>query len=450
MSRRVALSATLAGLLVAAAVGGTIAWRQHSEQAALDQQARAAADSFARTWSSGAFGAADPTRYAGQSADQVAKGFAISTAALGTAKAAVRVASVRREGDSGTAALDVTWTLARDVTWSYADPVRLTRQGDHWAVATSAHSLWHPQLRQGGAFVLKRDLGQRGEILDGQGRPLMANATVQDIAIDPVNADAASVTALERLVGVPKGSLVAKLESATKAGARGPIPVITYREADYAPLKARLSALKGIIAVTRTQPLASTRTFGQPLLGAVGPVTAEMVKKDPNRFHAGDFAGASGLQGQYDSLLAPTPGLTITAQGQPTTVLFQREAKDGKPLALSLEPTVQAAAEKALTTTGSVPSALVALDVSSGNVLAVANAPAFGMARALTGHYAPGSTLKVATTYSLLSKGLTPTQKVRCPKTAVINGLKIQNFEGESFGDVPFSTDFASSSTMST
>jgi len=75
----------------------------------------------------------------------------------------------------------------------------------------------------------------------------------------------------------------------------------------------------------------------------------------------------------------------------------------------------------------------------------VANSPASGMNRALTGHYAPGSTFKVVTTLSLLQDGLKPTDVVPCPPTATVEGRSFKNYEREQLGRVPFRTDFAKS-----
>src|SRR3546814_9350836 len=62
-------------------------------------------------------------------------------------------------------------------------------------------------------------------------------------------------------------------------------------------------------------PLAPTRTFAAPLLGTVGPVTAEIVKKSKGRLAPGDTAGLSGLQARYDEKLAGQPGIQVEAVG---------------------------------------------------------------------------------------------------------------------------------------
>jgi cell division protein FtsI/penicillin-binding protein 2 len=445
MNRRILLPSVLAGVLVVGLAAGGALWLQQHSSGQLDEKARASADAFAAAWS--AHRLDDPrVRYAGQSPAQVAASFKAVTGALGTAPVKVTATTVSRGGDTATATLHVRWTLAGGQAWVYDEPVTMKHSGDTWAVvANGRSSLWHPSVPAGSALVFKHSWGKRGDILDRNGQPLLAVGTVYDIQIDPARATPAAASTLEVLTNEPRGSLVAKLAAAKKAGAGAPIPVITYREADFRARLGQLDQLPGVVYPSRSQPLASSRTFGQPLLGSYGAVTAEMLSNGKGRYVLGDYAGLSGLQGQYDTVLGGTPGVTVTVRGRSGAPLFEVPAKDGSSVKLTLDPTVQAAAEKALAGSHAVPSAMVAVDVRTGDLLAVANSPELGFNRALRGHYQPGSTLKVATTYSLLSKGLTPQTQVPCAKETVVDGLKVQNYEGETFGQVPFSVDFAHS-----
>ncbi|HET8601498.1 MAG TPA: penicillin-binding transpeptidase domain-containing protein [Segeticoccus sp.] len=446
----VATAAGVAAVLVAGAVVGGVVWKQQRDAAqAADAAAQSAATSFAKAWSARSLTSA---RYADRSPKAVARDFASATAALGKAPVHVTVADVHRTGDTAAATLSVAWTLSGGTTWRYQDPVRLVKQQGGWAVDARQHSLWHPKLPRGGTFAVQQVAAKRGAILDGTGAALMADQTVHDIAIDPVRSTDQTVSALEQVVGFPAGSLVAKLHEAKKSGSKAPIPVITYRDSDFAPRKGRLSGIPGVVVTERQQPLAQTREFGQPLLGTVGPVTKEIVDHSNGRYQAGDYAGTSGLQAQYDAWLAGKPGLTITATGgssgskQGETVLFQRKPVNGKPLKLTLRTKVQEAAEKALADASTnSPSALVAVDVKTGALLAVANSPAFGADRALKGQFQPGSTLKVATAYSVLSHGLDPQKTVNCPAATTIDGLRITNYANEAFGPISFAMDFAHS-----
>ncbi len=194
----------------------------------------------------------------------------------------------------------------------------------------------------------------------------------------------------------------------------------------------------------RTQPLGPTRSFGQPLLGTVGEVTAEIVKDSDGRYAAGDRAGISGLQRQYDATLAGTPAYeVVSSTGK---VLLDATAVDGEDVHTTLDPDVQAAAEKALEGAGDTPAALVAVDVPTGGVLAAANSPSTGFDRALTGRYAPGSAFKIATTYAYLTGGVTTASaRVACPPTVVVDGKSFRNYEGETLGNPTFGDDFAHS-----
>ena len=272
----------------------------------------------------------------------------------------------------------------------------------------------------------------------------MPESTVYPVQIDPVRAVVATVSRLEQLVGDPAGSLVAKLQAAQASGSKAPIPVITYRESDFLRLRPQLDALKGVIYPKTTLPLAATRSFGQPLLGTVGEVTAEIVKASGGRYAAGDRAGLSGLQRQYDTTLAGTPAYTVVSSTG--AVLHDARPVDGDNVRTTLDPTVQAAAEDALQGAGPTPAALVAINVSTGGILAVANSPWNGFDRALTGRYPPGSAFKVATTYAYLTGGVTtPTSPVACPPSVVVDGKTFGNYQGETLTAPTFADDFAQS-----
>ena len=436
MRSRVAL-AVAALLVLAAGIGGALWWRQQGAEQ--DAAAEAAVAAYVTGWNAKDMGAV-PVADGGTRED-----FTAAVEDLGDAPVEVTAGEVTRDGGSATTELTVRWTLPGGVPWTYAVPARVVEDGDRWVVAApaSGRSLWHPDLAAGETFELERTAGTRGDLLDRDGEPLMPLGTVYAVQLDPVNATPASAAGLEAVVGAERGSLVDALAKATASGSKAPIPVITYREADYASRRARLEALPGVIAPTSEQPLARSRTFAQPLLGTFGEVTAEMVQESDGRYVAGDRAGRSGLQGQYDAELSGAAGLTVSTSGDRT--LFEKAPGDGADVRTTLSPRVQAAAEKALSDARlTAPAALVAVDVPSGQVLAAANSPTTGFDRALTGRYPPGSTFKVATAYAYLTRGITtPSAKVPCPATATVDGREFRNYAGESTTGTPtFFQDF--------
>ena len=170
------------------------------------------------------------------------------------------------------------------------------------------------------------------------------------------------------------------------------MPVITLRRSDYEPLKARLQPLPGTVFRDATRPLALTREFARALLGTAGPVTAEVVDQSGGRLTAGDIAGLSGIQRTFDEQLGGTAGVTVDqVQPDQRIRLFSVAPVAGEPVELTIDPDVQKAADAALTTArgGNGNASLVAIDVQSGDVVAVANTPANGANRALTGQLLP-------------------------------------------------------------
>ncbi|NMM24266.1 MAG: hypothetical protein HHJ11_12350 [Phycicoccus sp.] len=444
MSRRIIIASVVTGVIVVGAAAGGFAFARHNEQIRLDKDSRTAADRFAAGWSQ-----RDVLKmaYAGRTPDQVAASFKTTTAGLGSGPVKVTVTSFVRDGDRATGKLSVAWTVAEGSTWAYTMPISLQRNdAELWdVVARDGATMWAPNVGAKAKLVAARTWGKRGEVLGRDGSPIMAVGKVYDVAIDPARASADTVTALEKVVNEPDGYLVAKLNAAKTSGSKAPIPVVAYRETAFKAHEAQLFALIGVIYPPRIQPLAPSSTFARPLLGSYGAATAETIKNGKGRYVAGDYVGLSGLQGQYDATLGGTPGVRVTASDKPDVPLFEKAAVDGAPMTLTLDSKTQSAAEAALAGSGTVPSALVAVDVATGDLLAVANSPAVGMNRALLSSYAPGSTLKVATTYSLLTKGLLPSKPVLCPPTVVVDGLTMRNYEHETLGLVPFSVDFAHS-----
>ncbi|WP_346102565.1 penicillin-binding transpeptidase domain-containing protein [Nonomuraea maheshkhaliensis] len=90
------------------------------------------------------------------------------------------------------------------------------------------------------------------------------------------------------------------------------------------------------------------------------------------------------------------------------------------------------------------PVSLVALRASTGEILAVVNAPG-GFNRALLGKYPPGSTFKVVTASALVADGVEPDRRVSCPAEKNIGGFPFHNAGFEDFGTLSFQNAFAHS-----
>lgn len=432
----------LALILVALAGAAVLAFRFVAPGSS---GAEEAASAFAAAWSRG------DDRAAARAADDPERALADLTASrrgLDGASAQVRVREVtEEEDDRATATLRVDWRVPRIGPFGYDTRVALRRADDRWAIAWSGAAV-HPglgeELRLGTAF----DAPRRGPILDRAGRALMRDRPVVDVAVEvpKVEDPAATVRDYAALVDVD----AARLERAIRRpGEARFVPVVTLREADFRRVEDELTELPGVSLNRGTAPLAPTRGFGRALLGAVGPVTAEQLERLGERYVVGDDVGQFGLQAAFEERLAGAPSARVVTRyensGTEERTLLERGGRDGRPLRTTLDRDVQAAAEAAL---GAMDgrSALVAVQPSTGDVLAVANRPldeAFN--RAFEGLYPPGSTFKVVSTAALLRAGLDVSEVVDCPATRTVGGRSFRNFEGSAAGAVPFSVDFAES-----
>ncbi|MFI8093453.1 penicillin-binding transpeptidase domain-containing protein [Streptomyces sp. NPDC086080] len=119
--------------------------------------------------------------------------------------------------------------------------------------------------------------------------------------------------------------------------------------------------------------------------------------------------------------------------------------KGDKPVRTTLHAGWQSAAERALARAGGKNAALVALRIDDGEILAVANAPASGFNRAVSGTYAPGSTWKIVTSGALLLKGaVAPDDVVDCPRYQTV-GKRFQNVETSAHPGATFREAFTES-----
>jgi hypothetical protein len=186
-----------------------------------------------------------------------------------------------------------------------------------------------------------------------------------------------------------------------------------------------------------------------PLVGSVGDITAEDLKRLGAPYQGGDKAGRSGIERTFERRLAGDPTREIQlvdSDGAKVKVLRRFGGRPGASVRTSLDVRMQSAGESALQVGAhGHEAALVAVQPSTGAIKALVSLPNGGFPRATLGTYPPGSTFKVITTAGLLAKGERPGDKVTCPKEIKLGGVTIHNFEQEQLGTIPFSTAFAKS-----
>ncbi|MDN5796402.1 MAG: penicillin-binding protein [Intrasporangium sp.] len=379
---------------------------------------------------------------------------------MGDARPNITVTDVKQtEGsDKATATFVTQWDVSKAPNdWRYETQVPLTLVDGTWRVTWSP-SLVAPDLTREEVLALVTKWPKRADILAADGRPLMTEREVTVVGIDKTHvsgADAtkASAAKLAKVLGIDADSYADKV---AKAGPEAFVPALTLRTTDKTLTKniAAIDAVKGASRNPRMMVLGPTRTWAAPILGTVGEATAEQVEKSDGTLQAGDEVGQSGLQLRYDKQLRGAPGLAVQAltKGADGSTTDKRElyaelSTDGTPLRLTLDEQAQTGAEKALAKETKHPTALVAVRVSTGEIVAAAVGPGTkGASLALAGRAAPGSTFKLASSLALVRHGATADTKLPCTNTLTVDGRRFGNYSHypeNKLGDITLATALA-------
>ena len=377
------------------------------------------------------------------------------TSGMTPLKPTVSVASVEEiSDDEATATLSYVWDVsASDEDFSYDTSVDLRRDEEgSWQVSFAPTAV-HPQLASTDRLVREIAPVPRGEIHGADGQVLVTQRPVWRVGIDKswiTEAEfASSAAALAMFLELDPAAYTAQVLA---SGPQAFVEAITLRQdSTPAQFESEVAAIPGAAAIPGTLALAPTRTFARALLGSVGEATAELIEKSDGELSAGDQTGLSGLQQQYDSQLRGIDGVqirTVTAENVSSAPLFTSAGVAADPLQTTLDTRLQTLAESVLEDEPSA-SALVAIQPSTGNILAVANGPGSeGAQTALLGQYAPGSTYKLATTLAMLRSGATPDSVVSCPEELNADGRMFNNastYPARFLGDIPLRQAFAQS-----
>jgi cell division protein FtsI/penicillin-binding protein 2 len=430
-------AAALAALLVpVVAVAAFLVLRDDG-----DAKAKAAVGEFASAWSAG-----DDARAGALTGDPgAAAALKANRAGLDGAKVRVTPGALEVKDGRATGRLRVSWSVPAIGAFTYSAPVSAVKGEDGWHVRFSPRTI-HPRLTASTRLGTDATPNARADILDRDGRALVHPRAVVRVGLqrDKVTDVDASAGALASALDLDAKALAKQVRG---AGPKQFVEAQVLRKADYADVKAALADIPGLLTVDGTAPLAPTRAFGRALLGGVGPATAEQVEQSHGRIAPGAQTGQWGLEKVYDARLAGVPARRILIRdaktGEPVRTLRKLPGQAPRALRTTLSLPAQTAAEAALADTGQE-AALVALQPSTGDILAVANRPVDStFDRALAGAYAPGSTFKVISTAALLRRGLDPGEVVECPQTKVVDGKTFKNFEGEEAGAATFADDFA-------
>ncbi len=326
----------------------------------------------------------------------------------------------------------------------------ILRVGLLLVVALLGLRLWHLQVREGPYY---RDLSEnnrtrqvllepaRGLIYDRHGVLLANNVPSFSlyVTLEEVKDRELLIGQLSELLGLDPALIRKKLTA--KGGKLLPRKVkdrMTLRDAVL--IESHRLELPGVMVQVESQRNYPGGVIAAHLLGYVGEVSAEQLEKPEfSGLHQGSVVGQYGVEKSFDRHVRGQAGqkhVEVDAHGNEKQEVVVEQPQAGNDLYLTIDVRLQKVAEDLL---GLEYGAIVALDPTNGDILAMASRPGFDpnvLSRELTpkqwveivqdegrplnnrasqGQYPPGSTFKVPMAVAALeTKTMAPSSTVSC------------------------------------
>jgi penicillin-binding protein 2 len=328
--------------------------------------------------------------------------------------------------------------------------------------------VWGPSFRkqsENNRLRLRDITPFRGIIKDRNGEVLASNRPSFDLYVTPKDVDDSVmlVDKISELTGTEQHLVTDRLE----AGARRSYfrPVVLKRDIsrdEVALLEAHRFNLPGIMVEAKPVRYYLYGTLASHLLGYMGEISDRELKSGqyPDA-KPGDMIGKAGVESSWQETLAGTVGaesLEVDAVGRIIKVLSRRPPVAGKNLWLTIDRRLQSAAENAL---AGKKGAIVAMEPSTGRILAMASSPPFEpnifvegiqkasweelvgseefplQNRAISGQYPPGSVFKIVVALAALEEGIIdPREHVFCPGSYSLGGHEFRCWKKHGHGSV--------------
>ena len=238
--------------------------------------------------------------------------------------------------------------------------------------------------------VIKREVlaPPRGVIYDRAGRIYVAVSPVYDLKVVPNELVIRDTAVIEAYLGLSRAELRKRLAAARAYNPNKPSVLERQVSAEtFAALQEHLWSTKGIYAEVRNK-----RDYLYPVganfLGYISEVNKRDIERGKGYYDQGDIVGTSGLERQYEQQLRGRKGVKMTlvdvhgrevgpfAEGQLDTTALK-----GADIVVSIDAHLQQLGEALMANKlGSI----VAIEPSSGDILAFVSAPSYDPNR-LTG-----------------------------------------------------------------
>jgi penicillin-binding protein 2 len=261
--------------------------------------------------------------------------------------------------------------------------------------------LWTMQVLAGAAYAKDAEENRiqeihtqptRGRILDRAGRELVSNRPTLAVLVDPqVRDDEELLTRLSAALNMPAAEIKEKASSVKEEALAPRVVAIDVPLKTAAYLSEHQAEFPGISVETKAvRRYPQGRTAAQ-VLGYTGEISqSELDQSAFKTYELGDVVGKAGAEAAFESLLQGDRGVTrfeVDARGAKRRVVQKIEPVPGRDVQLTIDSRVQRDAESALARAMSDAhkanypharaGAAVAIDVKTGEVIALASLPTY-------------------------------------------------------------------------
>ena len=354
-----------------------------------------------------------------------------------------------------------------------------------------------PKYRDAALSIQSRDVvtpATRGLIVDSAGVPLALNRVGIAVTVDRTKIDlqpdkgVAVLQALAKLLKLDyadifqRTRLCGELPIGAKAGCWTgsrfqPIPITKEADPEIAlKIVERSDEYPGVSATPvsiRNYP-GNAGVNAAHMLGYIGPLTEDDLAGGNGRsYYRSESIGKAGLEIQYDEYLRGVPGIkTVIVDRKEAVTSTSQNSKPvgGDHLVTSIDARVQSSVESALADAvrrarslgyPSDGAAAVVMDVTNGQILAIASYPTYdpnsyergltvaeatnlysaqagvpALSRALQGVFAPASTFKAVSVVAAANAGYDLSASYDCPSQVEVGTRAFQNFESKALGRI--------------
>jgi penicillin-binding protein 2 len=324
----------------------------------------------------------------------------------------------------------------------------------------------------------------RGEVLDRDGKVLVANRTDLALEVQPQDLPrpgpqrATVLKGLGSVTGMNPKEIEAEIREVQAVSVSSPV-ILTKElsQGDVFYLRENQERFPGVSVERVFAREYRQGTIAAHLFGNVGEVTAEQLKEPRyTGLEQGDLVGQSGIEYEYDRFLRGESGndrVQVDALGRPTRQLEGKPAEAGDNVRLTIDSDLQAYGEGALGSFG-LPGAFVVMNVEDGSILGMGSAPTFDPSiftrpiterqyrilssrktdaplanRAIQGLYPTGSVFKPITATAALENGLIdPNTIVNDTGRLKVDTVVFKNAQDQVYGPIGMSDAFKVSSDV--